>query len=224
MRILVVEDQKGVREIIVSMLSSANYEVEEAADGLEALSLLDSGKEFGLVLSGLLMPKLDGIGLLERVKDKYPDTSFVIVTAVHDVSVVLAAIRNGAYDYLLKPFEREQLLNTVSRAFENRRLKMENQTYQKNLESLVRARTDQLQAANRELIGSYDITLQALGDALDLKASGVTAKPANGGHFKTGQLNSGRNGHHAGTLPQGLPNHQQDSVSYRGCSDRLCSS
>ncbi len=75
----------------------------------------------------------------------------VMVTAVHDISVALAAIRNGAYDYLLKPFEREQLLNTVSRALENRRLKVENRTYQTNLESLVKARTDQLQAAMSSL-------------------------------------------------------------------------
>jgi putative nucleotidyltransferase with HDIG domain len=88
---------------------------------------------------------------------------------VHDISVALAAIRNGAYDYLLKPFEREQLLNTVSRALENRRLKVENRTYQTNLESLVAARTDQLQAAMASLERSYDITLEALGDALDLK-------------------------------------------------------
>jgi len=88
---------------------------------------------------------------------------------VHDISVALAAIRNGAYDYLLKPFEREQLLNTVSRALENRRLKVENRTYQTNLESLVKARTDQLQSAMASLERSYDITLEALGDALDLK-------------------------------------------------------
>jgi putative nucleotidyltransferase with HDIG domain len=93
----------------------------------------------------------------------------VMVTAVHDISVALAAIRNGAYDYLLKPFEREQLLNAVRRSLENRRLKVENRTYQTNLESLVEARTDQLQAAMGELERSYDITLQALGDALDLK-------------------------------------------------------
>src|SRR4029077_20794568 len=79
------------------------------------------------------------------------------------------AIRNGAYDYLLKPFEREQLLATVSRALENRRLKIENRTYQTNLECLVAARTQQLQAALQNLERSYDITLQALGDALDLK-------------------------------------------------------
>jgi len=83
--------------------------------------------------------------------------------------VALAAIRNGAYDYLLKPFEREQLLNTVSRALENRRLKVENRNYQINLESLVEARTNQLQEALGDLERSYDITLQALGDALDLK-------------------------------------------------------
>ncbi|MGA8763928.1 MAG: HD domain-containing phosphohydrolase, partial [Candidatus Sulfotelmatobacter sp.] len=69
----------------------------------------------------------------------------------------------------LKPFEREQLMNTVCRALENRRLKLENRTYQTNLESLVEARTDQLQDAMGELERSYDITLQALGDALDLK-------------------------------------------------------
>jgi putative nucleotidyltransferase with HDIG domain len=93
----------------------------------------------------------------------------VMVTAVHDISVALQALRNGAYDYLLKPFEREQLLATASRALENRRLKIENRTYQTNLESLVANRTQQLQAAVAELKRSYDITLEALGDALDLK-------------------------------------------------------
>jgi putative nucleotidyltransferase with HDIG domain len=93
----------------------------------------------------------------------------VMVTAVHDISVALSAIRNGAYDYLLKPFEREQLLATVRRALENRRLKLENRAYQTNLESLVAARTDQLRKAMGNLERSYDITLEALGNALDLK-------------------------------------------------------
>jgi putative nucleotidyltransferase with HDIG domain len=124
---------------------------------------------FELMLSDLMMADLDGIGLLERTKEKFPDMPVVMVTAVHDISVALAAIRNGAYDYLLKPFEREQLLNAVGRSLENRRLKVENRTYQTNLESLVEARTDQLQAAMADLERSYDTTLQALGDALDLK-------------------------------------------------------
>jgi putative nucleotidyltransferase with HDIG domain len=168
-RILVVDDEEPIREIVASMLGTAGYLCKQAASGTEALAVLTSGEEFELMLSDLMMADLDGIGLLERTKEKYPDMPVVMVTAVHDISVALAAIRNGAYDYLLKPFEREQLLNTVSRALENRRLKVENRTYQTNLESLVKARTDQLQAAMVSLERSYDITLEALGDALDLK-------------------------------------------------------
>jgi len=168
-RILVVDDEEAIREIVSSMLMSANYQCRQAASGLEALALLNSGEEFELMLSDLMMADLDGIGLLERTKEKYPDMPVVMVTAVHDISVALAAIRNGAYDYLLKPFEREQLLATVRRALENRRLKMENREYQTNLEALVTARTQQLQKAMASLERSYDITLEALGDALDLK-------------------------------------------------------
>jgi putative nucleotidyltransferase with HDIG domain len=92
-----------------------------------------------------------------------------MVTAMHDISIALNAIRNGAYDYLLKPFDREQLLATVRRALENRRLKLENRAYQTNLEALVTARTEQLRQAITTLEQSYDITLEALGNALDLK-------------------------------------------------------
>jgi hypothetical protein len=72
----------------------AGYECRDAAGGWEALALLKSGEHFDLVLADLMMDDLDGIGLLEGVKDKYPDIPVVIVTAVHDISVVLAAIRN----------------------------------------------------------------------------------------------------------------------------------
>ncbi|MGA2856287.1 MAG: HD domain-containing phosphohydrolase [Candidatus Sulfotelmatobacter sp.] len=168
-RILVVDDEEAIREIVSSMLTTAGYACKQAGSGMEALAVLTSGEEFELMLSDLMMADLDGIGLLERTKEKYPDMPVVMVTAVHDISVALRAIRDGAYDYLLKPFEREQLLNTVSRALEHRRLKVENRTYQTNLESLVEARTNQLQAAMADLTRSYDITLEALGDALDLK-------------------------------------------------------
>ena len=168
-RILVVDDEEAIREIVSSMLTFAGYSCLQAASGMEALAVLNSGEEFELMLSDLMMAELDGIGLLERTKERFPDMPVVMVTAVHDISVALAALRNGAYDYLLKPFERDQLLATVGRALENRRLKLENRTYQTNLESLVEARTDQLQTAMADLTRSYDITLEALGDALDLK-------------------------------------------------------
>ena len=168
-RILVVDDEESIREIVCSMLTTASYKCRQASSGMEALALLESGEKFELMLSDLMMANLDGIGLLERTKERYPDMPVVMVTAVHDISVALAAIRNGAYDYLLKPFEREQLLATASRALENRRLKLENRAYQTDLEALVEARTEQLRKALVDLERSYDITLEALGDALDKK-------------------------------------------------------
>ncbi len=167
-RILIVDDEEAIREVVYSMLSVAGYQCKHAASGLEALALLQS-EEFELMLSDLMMPELDGIGLLERAKERYPDMPVLMVTAVHDISIALGALRNGAYDYLLKPFEREQLLASARRALENRRLKLENRAYQTNLEALVAARTEQLRRAMSDLERSYDITLEALGDALDLK-------------------------------------------------------
>jgi putative nucleotidyltransferase with HDIG domain len=169
-RILVVDDEEPIREIISSMLSAAGYKTRLASSGMEAMAILKSG-EFDLMLSDLMMAEMDGITLLDRSKEKHPDMHVIMVTAVHDISVALAAIRNGAYDYLLKPFEREQLLAMVRRALETRRLKLENRAYQSNLESLVAARTEQLRQTMTDLERSYDITLEALGDALDLKDS-----------------------------------------------------
>ncbi len=175
-RILVVDDEPAIRGVVVSMLRTAGYRCTPATSGQDALSILESGAEFELMLSDMMMPDLDGGALLERSKERFPDMQVVMVTAVHDISAALSAIRHGAYDYLLKPFEREQLLNVVRRALENRRLKIENRKYQQNLESLVAERTeelshtmDQLRHTMTELERSYDITLEALGDALDLK-------------------------------------------------------
>ncbi len=118
------------------MLTTDGYQCRTAADGLEALAVLDS-EEFALLLTNLMMPNLDGLGLLERTKEKFPDTPVVVETVVHNISVALAAIHNGAYDYLLAPVNREQLLTVVHRALEYRRLRLENQNCQKKLGALT---------------------------------------------------------------------------------------
>src|SRR5512146_1283551 len=96
-RILVVDDEEPILESVSSVLITAGYQCAQAATGLEALAILDSGEQFELMLSDLMMAELDGIGLLERAKERYPDMPVVMVTAVHDISGALAAIRNGAY-------------------------------------------------------------------------------------------------------------------------------
>jgi putative nucleotidyltransferase with HDIG domain len=168
-RILVVDDEVAMGDVIVSMCVSAGYTCTGVASGEEALATLNSGQEYELMLSDVLMPQMNGIELLKSTKETFPDMTVVMVTAVQDVSVALDAVRNDAYDYVTKPFEREQLLNTVQRALEYRNLTLENRAYQLNLESLVAARTEQLHQAMANLERSYDVTLEALGDALDLK-------------------------------------------------------
>lgn len=168
-RILIVDDEEAIREVVSSMLQIAGYQTASAASGKAAAELLRRDSNFQLVLTDLMMPELDGTGLLAIMRAEHPELPVVMVTAVHDISVALAAIRNGAYDYLLKPFEREQLLAVVGRALEACRLRTENRRYQTMLESLVEQRTTELRDTIAELERSYDITLEALGDALDLK-------------------------------------------------------
>src|SRR5438445_10508894 len=109
-RILVVDDEEPIREIVASMLGTAGYACKQAGSGMEALAVLTSGEDFELMLSDLMIADLDGIGLLERTKVKYPDMLRVMVTAVHDTSDAPAASPNIAEDYLLQPVERDDLL------------------------------------------------------------------------------------------------------------------
>jgi len=168
-RILVVDDEDSIRESICLVLTQAGFQCRPIKSGSDALTELKSDDSYSVVVSDVIMDGMDGLTLLAKVRRDHPDLPVVMVTAVHDISVALAAMRNGAYDYLLKPFEREQLLASVRRAVENRRLKAENLAYQTKLESLVSARTEMLRQALSDLERSYDITLEALGDALDLK-------------------------------------------------------
>ena len=113
----------------------------------------------------------NGIALLERIHADQPQLPVVMVSAIHDISVAIDSMRRGAYDYLLKPFEREHLVATVQRALDHRQALQESHNYQQNLEQVVRARTEMLRQAMEDLEHSYDVTLEALGDALDLKDS-----------------------------------------------------
>jgi cyclic di-GMP phosphodiesterase len=117
----------------------------------------------------MVMPEMDGLRLVEWLRKADPDVPAIMVTAMHDLSTALEAIRRGAYDYILKPFEKDNLYLGVQRALEHRRLVLENRNYQRNLENLVEERTAQLKDALGQLEQSYDDTLEALGGALDLK-------------------------------------------------------
>ncbi len=167
-RILVVDDEASVRGIVAALLERSGYQTETAEGAGQALEYLG---QYGcdLVLSDVMMPDVDGLTLLDRIGTDFPVTPVVMFTAVHDIHVATNAFRRGAIDYLLKPFERTQLLHVVTRAIEHGRLKRQNHTYLQNLEEIVQARTSRLRATMQDLERSYDITLEAMGDALDLR-------------------------------------------------------
>jgi putative nucleotidyltransferase with HDIG domain len=169
-RILIVDEEPHVRAMLSATLERLQYITVQAGSSTEALDLVGR-QHFDLVLTDMVLRDGTGISILERVHAAHPQTPVVMVTAIQDIGVAIGAMRKGAYDYLLKPFEREQLLQTVRNALAHRKSLQENQSYQQNLEEIVQARTDMLHQAIIDLERSYDITLEALGDALDLKDS-----------------------------------------------------
>jgi putative nucleotidyltransferase with HDIG domain len=168
-RVLVVDEQTHCRTEIDGMLEKAEYSTVLSSDRQEAIAHIERDPPYDLVLSDLMAAGVQGMGLLERMRQVQPETPLVLVTPGRDEGAAVAAVRQGAYDYLLKPFEKDQLLATVKRAIDYRRLVQQNAMYRQDLEQLVSARTGMLHQAITDLERSYDITLEALGDALDLK-------------------------------------------------------
>ena len=169
-RILVVDDEAHVRSMIGATLERQGYNVQLAGSGSEAVDSL-AQSPYDLVLTDIVMQDKSGIALLERIHAEQPHLPVVMVSAIHDISVAIDSMRRGAYDYLLKPFEREHLVATVQRALDHRQALQDNHNYQQSLEQVVHARTEMLRQAMEDLEHSYDVTLEALGDALDLKDS-----------------------------------------------------
>lgn len=119
-KILVVDDKASMRKMIDDLLSD-QYSVSTAEDGTRALALLAAG-EFDVVVSDIRMPGMDGFALLEEVKRLRPDVEVILVTAYASIPRAVEAMKEGAYHYLRKPFEPDELLLLVQRAIERRRL------------------------------------------------------------------------------------------------------
>ena len=104
-KILVVDDEEAIREVISTLLEAQGYRCTVCANGRLGLEAFRKDT-FDLVLSDIVMPEMDGLKLLAELRQDDPDVPVIMVTAMHDISIALEAIRAGAYDYILKPFER----------------------------------------------------------------------------------------------------------------------
>ena len=116
-RILVADDEANMRWVLERALTKAGYEVETVEDGQLALDRALAERP-DLVLVDLKMPKIDGLSVLRRLKDHYPDLLIVMMTAHGSTSTAVEAMKAGAQDYLMKPFDIDELLITVAKAFE----------------------------------------------------------------------------------------------------------
>ena len=139
--ILVVDDEPGVRRLLQAFLSSMRHDCKTAKNAAEALAIVAEEPRPSLVLSDIEMPGMSGLELLERLKALDPNIQVIMVSGVQTLDVVRKCLVAGAYDYIVKPFEPEDLLNTVQRAVERVRLIRQNEEYRRNLERMVREQT-----------------------------------------------------------------------------------
>ncbi|PKN60798.1 MAG: DNA-binding response regulator [Deltaproteobacteria bacterium HGW-Deltaproteobacteria-11] len=121
-RILIVDDELNMRLVLQAMLKKEGYIVAAASDGLEALKMLKTTGPLDVVVTDLKMPNLDGMGLLDRMIRDYPSTPVIIITAHGTVATAVDALKKGAFDYISKPFEQEDLKNVIEKAIQTRRL------------------------------------------------------------------------------------------------------
>jgi putative nucleotidyltransferase with HDIG domain len=167
--ILIVDDEVEITEILADLLSE-EYECLRAASAEEALARLQEG-QFQLVISDITMPGMSGLDMIPHVKELSPDTVVVMISGMQTVESAIGALRLGAFDYLMKPFDLRQVEAVVKRALEHHDLVVAKRRYENHLEELVEQRTVELDKALNSLEGAYRSTLKALTAALETRDS-----------------------------------------------------
>jgi len=144
--ILIVDDEKDIRSLLCQKLKTEGYRCEEAESADDALHKMKT-KSADLVLLDIRMHGKSGVELLPEIKNSYPDTAVIMATVVTDINTAIQCMKQGAYDYLSKPFNLDEVVFSVKRGLEKRRLELENRDYQQRLEQQLRQQAKE----NRQL-------------------------------------------------------------------------
>ena len=150
-RVLIVDDEETVRNLLQRTLKEADYSVTTAANGQEALDKV-SELNVGVVLLDIKMPGVSGMEVLRQLASGRPDICVIMATAVADVQTAVEAMKLGAYDYITKPFNLDDVVITVQRAIEKRNLMLENERHRLELERRVGEQAERLQQQFVELV------------------------------------------------------------------------
>jgi response regulator RpfG family c-di-GMP phosphodiesterase len=164
-KVLIVDDESAVREILYDTLED-HYDCTAVASAEEALTLLD-GKH--VVISDIKMEGMSGLEMVPQVLAQSPDTVVLMISGESSIDSAITALRHGAFDYLVKPFNIRQLAAAVHRAFEHHELLVAKRLYETQLEMLVAQRTQELDQALTSVEDSYRMTLKALAAALETR-------------------------------------------------------
>ena len=150
-RILVLDDESSILEVLGQFFNEeTSYDCTLTCSALEALELIRDGA-FALLLTDLRMPEMHGMEVMRRAKEIDPDLAVIVLTALLDATSAIEAMHTGADDYLLKPFNLDEIAFSVKKALERRHLVIENRQYQLELEARVESATQELTQTNREL-------------------------------------------------------------------------
>ena len=173
--VLVVDDEEPIRKVLRRLLDRNGYDCMTAADAGEARKLLRD-KPFAIVLTDMNMPGVSGLDLIMQITAEYPDIATVMITGLDDAKLADAALEMGAYGYIIKPFEPNEVLINVANALRRRSLEIENRNHRVRLEQMVKDRTSelwnaiaQLENAEKELRLSREETIQKLSIAAEFR-------------------------------------------------------
>jgi putative two-component system response regulator len=156
--LLIVDDEVAIRRLLYQKLSKEGYQCTEAGTAEQALNMLVTNP-IALVILDIKMPDKSGIELLPEIKAGYPDTEVIMATAVNDINVAIECLKQGADDYICKPFNLEELSLSVQKALEKRRLHLEIREYQQYLEEKIEEQTGEIR---KIFLGAIEALVSAL--------------------------------------------------------------
>ncbi|NPA95806.1 MAG: response regulator [Thermodesulfobacteria bacterium] len=149
LRILIAEDEKNIGDLLGELLNQDDREITLVQNGLEALEKLKE-QRYDLLITDLMMPEIDGMEVLHQAKKLHPDIMVIIITGYASLETAIQAVKEGAYDYLRKPFRLEELKISVDNACEKIRLQRENQRLIQYVKAFARAEKERSQSKEAE--------------------------------------------------------------------------
>ena len=173
-QVLIVEDDAQVRGALREIFIADGYQTRVASNGREGLEAFERERP-PLTLTDIRMPLMNGLDFLKRARAMDGDAAIIVITGVGDIKTAIESLKSGAYDFITKPVNVEEVLIAAERALERRQLLTERREYQVMLERRVTEATRDLAAALSELEETYLTTLEALGSALDTRDVGTHA-------------------------------------------------